>query len=82
MIFGENILGTKLLNSSFGLFHSDPFDIFEESGSTVPYIEFLTRQSTFIPESTGSWSTLTKKVNTPTPMNNNSRLDSPPTFLP
>ena len=63
MVFGVNILGTKLLNSSFGLFHSDPFDIFEESGSTVPYFEFLTRQSTFIPESTGSWSNVTSRSN-------------------
>ena len=58
------ITGSKFLNSSSSLVHSDPFDIFEGSESTIPLFEASSRKLNSIPESTGSRSTLTENIDT------------------
>ena len=61
MIFDENTLGIKLLNSSSCLLHSDPFDIVVYIGSIIPFFGASTSQMAFVPESIGSnQPTLTK----------------------
>jgi hypothetical protein len=54
MIFDDNTLGINLLNPSFGLLHSDPFDNVTDIGSTIPSFGILTNQSTFVPKLIGS----------------------------
>lgn len=43
VIFDEKNLGNNLLNSSFSLLNSDPFEIVEEIGSTKLFTRVLTR---------------------------------------
>ena len=71
MIFDENILGTNLLNSSFGLLHSDQFDISKEFGLTIPFFEDSTKQSNSTHNFTGIWLTFNNNFNTPTHSNKN-----------
>ena len=52
------------MNSSFGIWHSDPFDIIEESGSTVPLFGASTRPTDSTPELTRSQSTLIENIDT------------------
>lgn len=53
------------MNSSSGLLHNDPFDIVEETRSTVTSFGILTNQLIIVLESTSSQSTPTKIVETP-----------------
>ena len=64
MIFNENILGNKLLNSSYGLLHNYPFTIIEEFGSTVPLFRVSVGPMSSSIELTGSFPTMTKGVDT------------------
>ena len=73
------ISSNKLLNSSFDLFHNDPFDISQESASSITYFEVSTRESIYVPELTSHWYTSTKNSKTPTHTSNDSKIDSPPT---
>ena len=57
MIFDENSLGIKLLNTSFDLLHNDPFDIGPNFGLTIPF-GVLTSLSNSLPESIGVQYTL------------------------
>ena len=57
MIFDEKYLRIKLLSSSFGLVHIDPFNIVAYNGLNVPSLSLLTSQSTSNSKSTSSWST-------------------------
>ena len=82
MIFDENILGTNLLNSSFGLLHSDQFYIYEEYGSTIPFYGVSTGPVNSTHESTGSQFTLDEDVNTPTNMADNHQPEPPLNCLP
>ena len=62
VIFDENYLRIKFLNSSYGLLHSDPFDIIVYHVSTISSFGVSTCQSTSILESNGNQFTLTKTV--------------------
>ena len=53
VIFDENNLGLKFLNSSSSILNSDPFDIIPNSRLNDP-LNILTSSSTSIPKSNGS----------------------------
>lgn len=65
VISDENNFGIGLLNSSYSPSYSDPFDIVEDKGLTVPFMGILTSSSTFVPKSTFSWSTQTDTIRSP-----------------
>ena len=62
MIFDENTFGIKLLNSSSGPLYNNLFEIFENKGSTIPFMGISDSSSASVPKSTGSWSTLTENI--------------------
>ena len=62
VISDEKYSGIKLLNSSSGLLHSDPFDIVPKPLLIVPLLGIFTTLSTSLPESLGSQSTPTEIV--------------------
>jgi hypothetical protein len=59
VIFHENSLGLKLLNSSSSLLNNDLFDIVPSFGSTAPLLGASTIAETSLSKSTGSHYTLT-----------------------
>ena len=65
VIFGEKYSYFKLLNSSFGLLHYDPFEIIFNTGSTIPLLHVLTSSSTSLLELTGSWPILSETLTSP-----------------
>ena len=71
MIFEENTLGIGLLNSSSSLSHIDPFDIYEESGLTIPSFEVLAKLSLFFPYLIDSWYTSIEHIDTLFHLSNN-----------
>ena len=76
MIFNENILGNKLLNSSYGIFHNYPFNIIEEFGSTVPLFRVSVGLMSSSTELTGSCPTMTKGIDTSNYLIENHLLES------
>ena len=62
MIFYENTYRIGLLNYSYCPLYSDPFDIVEDKGSTVPFRGVSTNSSTFIPQLIGSKNTPTETI--------------------
>ena len=65
VIFDEKYSGIKLLTSSSGLLHSDPFDIFSNNGLIVPLLSVSTSQLTSLPQLTCSQSTPAKTITSP-----------------
>lgn len=61
VIFDENTSGIRFLNSSFGSSYNDRFGIVEDKGSTVPFMCISSSLLTYVPKSTSSQSTITKK---------------------
>ena len=69
------------MNSSPGPLNSDPFDILEESRSTV-YVYGVSTRPMSSPESTGGQYTITVEVNNLTSSTDENRPESPMTSLP
>lgn len=64
VFFDEKDSSVKLLKSSSSLLHNDPFDIIEETRSNGWFSSISISQSTYVPESTGNGSPLTRSVGT------------------